>query len=498
MGVELVASVAARDFQELLRAARDAAFDASDPDVVELRLDGLSPEWLARAAADPGQLAPLGQLARDLRPELLVACHGPEAFGAFEGPGRARLDLLRAAASQGIAWVDVHVDLAADLGDLPAPTRLLVSEHVLDGTPDDVELGRRLARLRAVAGPAGRTKFVTHADDAEDGLRLLLAGRAAGGESVFFCTGAAGCFTRALAPLVGGAAVYAAVGRATAPGQPLSADLRAAWPVGGASSATRALAVVGAPIAHSRSPAVHGAAQRAAGLDAVFVALEPTDFPKCFELVDRFDPLVGLAVTAPFKLAALQCAAAADRGARAVGAANTLVRGAGGWTASNTDVTAVGELAADTPAGKALVLGAGGAARAAVVALREGGWRVTIAARREAAAGRLADETQVGWCPWAERSRSPFDLVVQATPLGGPTTPRELPMELKFEPQRLIEANYGSGPTPLVELARSRGVSVADGRDWFVAQAKAQFERFHRTPPPSINWGSVFDGSRPT
>ncbi|QDU68216.1 type I 3-dehydroquinate dehydratase [Engelhardtia mirabilis] len=497
---EVIASLSATDFPALLQRAREVAAHPARPDVVELRLDLLPGAWLTEAARDPRRLDPMRDLAREFGPRLVVACHGAEAFGRFEGDGRARVALLRAAAERGAALVDVHVDLADRFGEPVPGTRLIVSEHLVAGTPDDGELERRFARLRARAGPAGRIKLVTQAACAEDGLRLLLAGSSVTGPRSFFCSGAAGTFTRLFAPLVGSLATYASAGVATAPGQLDLDALRAAWPAGGPGPVTRALAVVGRPVAHSLSPRTHAAVQRACEVDAVFAAVEPSDFARFLELATRFAPLHGLAVTAPFKLDALRGAATREDLAERAGAANTLVRVGTTWRATNTDASAIATLARRVAptARTALVLGAGGAARAACAALTESGLRLILSARRSDVAQGLAIEFGGETVDWGALDSVEASLVVQTTPLGGPQAPDgEPPLGPWRAGSALIEANYAAGPTPLARRARAAGGAVADGRDWFLTQARAQFEYFHGLRTTPMSWERAFEPATP-
>jgi len=249
--------------------------------------------------------------------------------------------------------------------------------------------------------------------------------------------------------------------------------------------------VVGFPVAHSRSPQMHEAAYRALGLDWRYVklAVPPARF------VDTVGALPGsgyrgVNVTIPHKVAALQLADASTAAAAAIGAANTLTF-ADGVEADNTDA---GGLIDALPAGRrsaegarALVLGAGGAARAVVWALRESGasevsvWNRTP--ERARALARELDVHRVG-------RPGPADLLVNATAVGLDVALKEADvLELLglsgLAPAAIVvDLVYGDGPTHLARWAERGGAAVVDGIDVLVCQGARSFERWtgHAAP----------------
>jgi shikimate dehydrogenase len=494
--VAVVVSLAAPTPAEVLRRVPAAAVGA---DWLELRLDALPGAWLAERVRDPAPLAELLRAARELaRRPLLVACHGPEAFGAFRGDAAELRSLLRTASTVA-QWIDVPSALAEGFDSVAA--RRVLSEH--HGHLSAAELAARLRELARRAGRADRFKLVPTTASGLAGVELLEVLRRCGDpRAICFGAGPHGSFTRALAPLFGSAAVYAApppeVGQPTAPGQWTAAALRDRWPAAGCGPATRALAVVGGAVARSASPAVHTAAQRALSLEAVFVAVDLEDFAAAVPCFEAGETWAGLAVTAPHKVAALAAARECEPAAAECGAANTWVRrAAGGFCASNTDALALSHLARDLAprARRALVWGAGGAARAAVVALRSQGLELTLAARRAEAAAQLVAPGRGAVLPFEGAGTAEADLWVQTTPLGGASAPDAMPPAPDPWPRAaaLIEANYTAGPTPLVRRARAAGAPVADGRRWFLAQAAAQFTLFHGRAPDAEAMAAVFD-----
>jgi shikimate dehydrogenase len=245
------------------------------------------------------------------------------------------------------------------------------------------------------------------------------------------------------------------------------------------------LGVCGWPVAHSRSPAMHNAALRAAGLEGWEYLALPLP-PELFEETVRALPAAGFRgvnVTIPHKEAALALADEASPAALAIGAANTLTFEPDGTIAAdNTDAPGLVEAlrARMDPAGRgALVLGAGGAARAAVWALVGAGADVAVWNRTPARAAALAEELGARHVAVPEAA----EIVVNATSVG--LEPNIYPFKaipLKadtFEAGScVIDLVYGSGETRFLEAARSRGARVIDGLEVLVAQGGASFERW--------------------
>jgi shikimate dehydrogenase len=252
--------------------------------------------------------------------------------------------------------------------------------------------------------------------------------------------------------------------------------------------------VLGHPVSHSLSPVLQNAAFRAAGIDACYLAFEvlPPDLPRALEGALALG-VGGLNVTVPHKEKALAACSATHPVAELVGAANTLVAAPGGkgWVAHNTDVEgflrAVEEELGFRPAGRrCLILGAGGAARAAAVGLaREGVQEILVANRNKERAeffsAQLSERTgtrieAVGLEEAVGAGLGAGDLLVSATPLGlaaGATWPWELE---RFDPGILAyDMAYGKRETALVEAARALGVKAASGRRMLLHQGAAAF-----------------------
>jgi shikimate dehydrogenase len=242
---------------------------------------------------------------------------------------------------------------------------------------------------------------------------------------------------------------------------------------------TTRLAVLGYPIRHSRSPAMMNAALAELGLDWRYLALAAP--PALFDEIVRAlggAGYVGANVTMPHKLAAYALADERSPAAKAIGAANTLVFEAGAISADNTDAAGLLDALAEPVAGRdALVLGAGGAARAVVWALREAGAEVAIWNRTPARAVALADELGVDV---HEGRRTSPALLVNTTSVGlsgGEDELASLPLA-DLEPELVVDLVYGAGPTPLERWASERGARAVSGQEVLVRQGARSLERW--------------------
>ena len=267
------------------------------------------------------------------------------------------------------------------------------------------------------------------------------------------------------------------------------------------------LAVIGHPVAHSRSPAMHAAAFAALEIDGEWsyeaIDLVPERFASGVrELRDR--GFAGVNVTVPHKRAAFELADRRSDAVTEIGAANTLSFGAEGIGADNTDASG---LIAALPEGlgiagaRALVLGAGGSARACAWALARAGAAVAIANRTQARAERLAAELGVeassATGPGASLDLAGFDLLVNATSVGLATEgaePAAAGAELKalrlradqlVDPLIVVDLVYGSEPTELAATCMSGGATFVDGLEVLVQQGAGSFRIWTGLEPPT-------------
>jgi shikimate dehydrogenase len=252
----------------------------------------------------------------------------------------------------------------------------------------------------------------------------------------------------------------------------------------------RRLAVLGHPVAHSRSPAMHNAALAELGLSGEWcyeaIDLAPDELgPRVRAMED--EGFAGANVTVPHKGAALSLADTLSETAREIGAANTLSFAAGEIHADNTDAQGLLTALPEPPAGKrALVLGAGGAARAVVWALVREGAEVEVWNRTALSAEHLCAE--LGGRPVAGLDLRNYDVIVNSTSVGlrGEDPFAELPFEAAHleEHHTVVDLVYGGAPSKLLTIAQAVGAAFVDGIQILVCQGALSLEIWTGHPAP--------------
>lgn len=453
--------------------------------LVELRLDYIQGEVQVK------------RLLKERPCPAIVTCRRKSDGGRWDRSEEARLQLLRLAIAEGADYIDLEDDVAGSVRRY-GTTKRIVSHHDMLRTPPD------LAHLHArmVALDADVVKIATMANHPTDNLRMLELVHATLVPTVGICMGDIGVPTRILAGRAGAPFVFATFNdeRALAPGQIGWRPMRDLYHYDAISPATRIYGVVADPVAHSLSPAVHNAACRAAGIDAVYIPFRvPADQLDEFLTTATRWPLAGLSVTIPHKEAVLAKCTRQDDLVKAIGAANTLTFTPDGIAAANTDaVAAVESLAAvlaetEQLAGgdglgvkTALVLGAGGAARAVAFGLKQRGVEVTIAARTPERGKKVATDVGCKLVDWSARHRMPHDCIVNATPIGMHPDVDATPFDKEhFRPYMVVfDTVYNPENTLLIKEARGAGCRVVTGVEMFVRQAAIQFRTWHGVEPP--------------
>ena len=261
----------------------------------------------------------------------------------------------------------------------------------------------------------------------------------------------------------------------------------------------RRLGVLGWPVAHSRSPAIHAAAFAALGLEGWHYQRLPVP-PELFEETVRALPGAGFAganVTVPHKESALALADTATPAARAIGAANTLsFKASGAIAADNTDAPGLIAALPFAVAGRsALVLGAGGSARAAVYALLDAGAREVAVLNRTPERARALVDTLGGRLATQPEGA---DLLVNCTSVGL-DDPDALPLDADALDSvgAVVDLVYREGGTALVRAARDRGLPTVDGLEVLVQQGARSFEIWTgRAAPVDAMRGAAYAGTR--
>jgi 3-dehydroquinate dehydratase/shikimate dehydrogenase len=377
----------------------------------------------------------------------------------------------------------------------------VLSFHDFRGRPAD--LYRKIASMQE-HDCASVIKVAFLARSIRDAIEALHLPSTISRPTIALAMGDFGIMSRILAPKFGAFLTFATLrpALATAPGQPTLSELLNVYNFRRINPRTAVYGIVGWPVAHSKSPLVHNAGFLKIGFDGVYVPMPVVHGDDAesgyasfkaslLELLgdDRLT-FRGCSVTLPHKENLVRLAHEMgwliDPLARRAGAGNTLVVHEDGTRVLNTDVAAVISCVRSyftSPPRQVLLLGAGGAARAAGVAMREMGALVRVASRTAEKASRLCTEMGAGWsaASWEDPLAIEDQLVVQCTPLGmlgGPDASANPLAESSL--QRLhvpvFETVYTPRETPFVKAALSRGVHAIYGRDMFIQQARLQFE----------------------
>lgn len=494
----LVASVVASNPHDA--AADIAAAVAAGADAVELRVDHLADAEDVVIRSIAAERPPGVPLILTIRP----ADEGG-AWDADEMQRIARLIALGPAAD----WIDVEfaawqrsanirqkIGLARRDGGREQPARMILSAHDFRGRPV-----RLLSQLAAMCdeNEADAVKIAWMARTVRDNFEAFDLMRSAPKPLTAICMGPAGQLSRILGRKFGAHLAFAAANgdRPAAPGQLSVEELLREYRWCEINADTELYGVIGDPLEHSLSPAVHNAAFAALGLNAVYV---PIPVPAGYEslkalLVEiRGSPWLGFrgfSVTIPHKEDALRCLHDAGEEAEPlcgeIGAVNTLcVRDDGRLFGANTDAPAAMDVIDELlgrPGGplsglRCLVLGAGGVARAIVAGLRARAAEVCIANRTGARAGELASEFAARAVAWDDRLAEPYDLLVNCTSVGlWPQSDQSpMPAEALRAGAAVFDTIYRPAETRLVADARGRGLRAEGGLSMFLRQAARQFE----------------------
>lgn len=471
-----------------------------------------------RNPAEELQRPPAGATTVELRADLLgagcdlaalvSACPRPvivtlrsRAEGGH-GPDEPdeRRHFFESAAALHAALFDLEAARDRDLIGRVVPTdRVILSAHFPAGVPGDLE-GRAAGMLASGARFVKLVPTATSLADVVAVLRLAQAldrGNRSARRAVVLAAGDAGRATRLLSPLLGAPLAYVAwdSGRPGAAGQYTAQEMLSL--IGHLEGRPRRLyAVVGSPVGGSLSPRLHAAAYRALGLPNAFVPLEVGAEPELAELLRPAGescldavglPVGGFAVTMPWKPAASRlCTVLAPRAQRAE-VVNTVLPRAGKVLGDCTDIDGITRVLAeeglDLAGSFALVLGAGGAAHAAAVALALTGARVGMAARDPARARAAAERLGAVVADVGASERAA--VVINATPAGAAGDPSTWLEALRLPPGGVVvDLPYGPAPTFLEQLAERRGWRFVSGREVLLYQAVSQFAAMTGVAPP--------------
>src|SRR6201987_5355982 len=475
-------AVASPDANEMIEKAEALVRDNS---FMELRLDYLSKPGLAMPRVKRFFESQRGITSN-------ASCRRVDRGGKFRGSIASQLDVLNKAAAAGCQLVDVELQTAAkckaeQLQKLRSKAGLILSFHDFRATK---KLDETIEKM--LVYPADFYKVVSTATTLADNVTMIkfLAREGDRHSMVGMCMGEQGIISRVLGLRAGSVFTFASAGAGeeTAPGQATAQELRTVYRIEQVDVATRVYGVVGDPIAHSLSPAIMNAAFRRENVNAVYVALHAKTLKDLLTCVKEI-PIHGIIVTMPYKESILTHLDNSDSHSTKIGACNTVVRAQDGKLYGfNTDTAGIVrplERRLNTLEGaRILVLGAGGAARAAVFGLKERGSEVYILNRSAAPAKKLSHQARARIMKRPDLKKLAFDVIINATPVGMGNT-RESPLQEKeINARYVFDMVYDPAETRLLKMARERGAQIIPGIEMFVHQAARQFEIWTGKPAP--------------
>lgn len=458
---------------------------ARDNPFVEFRLD-----YLKQPAAA------LPKIRRFLETHQYVnaiaTCRRVASGGKFKGSLAAQLEILAKSAAAGCQLVDLELQSAAAckpdaIARLRNRASLILSFHDFRATRN---LDQTLEKMLKV--PADFYKVVTTATTLSDNVAMMkfLQTKSDKQALVGLCMGEQGIISRVLGVRAGSVFTFAAVSadQKTAPGQVSAQQLRSTYRIEQVDVATRVYGVAGDPIEHSLSPIIMNTALRRENVNGVYLALHAKTLKDLIHCV-REIPIHGLSITMPYKQAILDYLDNTDSHTSKIGACNTVVRAQDGKLYGfNTDVAGVirpieQRIAID--GAKVLVLGAGGAARAAVFGMKERGAEVWILNRSAVKAQKLARQAKARTIKRPDLGKVSFDVIINATPVGMGNT-QDCPLkENEIQARIVFDMVYDPAETKLLQIARAKGFHAIPGIEMFVHQAARQFEIWSGKPAPA-------------
>jgi len=419
-------------------------------------------------------------------------CRRADNGGKFKGSLASQLEVLTKAHAAGCQLVDLEFQSALKakpeaIARLRGRAGLILSFHDFRATRNLDETLEKMLKI-----PADYYKVVSTASTLSDNVDMMKFLQTNSGKHALIglCMGEQGIISRVLSVRAGSAFTFGAVSATlkTAPGQVSARDLRNIYRIEQVDAATRIYGVAGDPIEHSLSPVIMNTALRRENVNGVYLALHAKtlkDLIRC----TREIPLHGLSITMPYKQAILPYLDNTDAHTAKIGACNTVVRGQEGKLYGfNTDIAGVLrplEQRLTIENAKVLVLGAGGAARAAVFGLKERGAEVWILNRTSVKGQKLARQAKARTIKRADLRKIAFDVIINATPVGMGNT-RDCPLkDQEIQARVVFDMVYDPVETHLLQAARAKGITVIPGVEMFVQQAARQFEIWTGKPAPA-------------
>ncbi len=442
-------------------------------DLCELRVDLL----------DSSEYSHLATFPQEANLPVILTCRRKADGGEYQGSEKERVALLEEALEGEFTYIDLEIDLKrASLEQKAAAkgVRVIRSLHDFDSIPSDI-----FHRMAKIAAKGEIPKVAVMVNSVGDLITLFRAKEelAEVEEKIVVGMGEFGLPSRILYKRAGSLLTYCSEGEA-APGQINAQMMKELYRADRVNDNTKIFGVIGNPVLHSLSPLIQNRGFHEINFNAIYLPF-PVDAVRSFFILAEMLKITGFSVTVPHKQSVLPYLGKITREVKQIGSCNTVVRSKNLWKGTNTDyygfvAPLIGEIDSKDIQ-SALVVGAGGAARAVVWALRNHGCKVTIVNRDRERAKKLANETMSSWDSLENAPLyTEVDLIVQTTPLG--MAPFEgidpIPNYKLQRGQIVYELIYRPHYTPLLKRAQESGCRLLFGIDMLLRQGKLQFESF--------------------
>lgn len=490
-----------KDIESAVKAAGESV--RAGAEMIELRVDYL--ENLSK-----GEVVKLVCAAREsigATVPVIVTCREKKEGGAIEYPDKLRVETLCEAIKAGAEFVDFEFanflettyseKLRAALLS-KTDCRLILSAHNFKSKFENPEqIYEQILKVYPKAIPKLVYK-ANHINDCFAAFDLLHNTR---GKRIIFCMGEAGLISRILAKKLGSMVTFASIdeGKGTAPGQVTLEKMMQLYRCETISSETEIYGIIGSPVGHSLSPAIHNACFEKIGANKVYLPLWVDGGKNEFDLfmqniINRgWLGFRGLSVTLPHKHNAIEFVkengGEVEKLAERIGAANTLVLDVDGKVkAYNSDYAGALDAITETLGIKrtemrdmrAAVIGAGGVGRAIVAGLKDVGAKVKIFNRTIEKGAKLAGEFGCDFGGLDDIDTREEDLLVNCTSLGMYPKTNDMPVAASIlrKETAVFDTVYNPIETRLIKEAKMIGARTINGAEMFIEQAKLQFKLF--------------------
>lgn len=344
--------------------------------------------------------------------------------------------------------------------------RTIRSFHNFERTPGSAEIVKMLSE-----GEQEISKGAFMASSLTDIHNIYVAAKTVGRKHVILGMGETGKVTRIRQVLLGNEFTFGYEGTSTAPGQLSGDELRALG------DDCAVVGITGDPVTHSRSPQMQNAAMKAAGINGIYLKFGSPTLDHLRDVMTEYD-IRGMNVTIPHKQDVIELMDSVSPTVETVGAMNTVINKDGWFTGENTDVEGIRSAfeGRDISGGRVLIMGSGGAARAAGYAFIDMGCDTYVIGRNQATVDALCRD--LGTERAASPDASSYDVVVNCTPIGMYSEGRYPADVTALEGhQTVFDMVYGVR-TPLITAGERAGCRIVDGADMLVGQGAASFEHW--------------------